>query len=132
MPGAPHLQVVQPLAPPAAPPAATPFKALGEAAAEGEEKDPAEAAAEGDYDEDDMENSLSLAAIEAELKPKVVETFDNIADSFKRLRRLQEQDIEFRLQEQLAVAGAGAQIQEAEGRDHHRGEVAAPQPGAHR
>jgi RNA polymerase primary sigma factor len=44
-----------------------------------------------------MENSLSLAAIEAELKPKVVETFDNIADSFKRLRRLQEQDIEFRL-----------------------------------
>ena len=44
-----------------------------------------------------MENSLSLAAIEAELKPKVVETFDNIADAFKRLRRLQEQDIEFRL-----------------------------------
>ncbi len=42
-------------------------------------------------------DSLSLAAIEAELKPKVVETFDNIADAFKRLRRLQEQDIEFRL-----------------------------------
>jgi len=97
VPGAPHLQVVQPVAPPAAPPAATPFKAPGEAPAEGEEKDPAETAAEGDYDEDDMENSLSLAAIEAELKPKVVETFDNIADSFKRLRRLQEQDIEFRL-----------------------------------
>jgi RNA polymerase primary sigma factor len=96
VPGAPHLQVVQPVAPPAAPPAATPFK-VGEAPAEGEEKDPAESAAEGDYDEDDMENSLSLAAIEAELKPKVVETFDNIADSFKRLRRLQEQDIEFRL-----------------------------------
>jgi RNA polymerase primary sigma factor len=96
VPGAPHLQVVQPVAPPAAPLAATPFKA-GEAPAEGEEKDPAESAAEGDYDEDDMENSLSLAAIEAELKPKVVETFDNIADSFKRLRRLQEQDIEFRL-----------------------------------
>ncbi|HEY4987995.1 MAG TPA: RNA polymerase sigma factor RpoD [Bradyrhizobium sp.] len=99
VPGAPHLQVVQPVAPPAAPPAATPFKAPGEApAAEGEEpKDPAETAAEGDYDEDDMENSLSLAAIEAELKPKVVETFDNIADSFKRLRRLQDQDIAFKL-----------------------------------
>ncbi|MGB9269564.1 MAG: RNA polymerase sigma factor RpoD, partial [Pseudolabrys sp.] len=82
--------------PPAAPPAATPFKAPG---TEGDEepKDPGEAAAESDYDEDDMENSLSLAAIEAELKPKVVETFDTIADSFKRLRRLQEQDIEFRL-----------------------------------
>ena len=98
VPGAPHLQVVHTPAPPAAPPAATPFKALGESTdEEGEEKDPAEAAAESDYDEDDMENSLSLAAIEAELKPKVVETFDNIADSFKRLRRLQEQDIEFRL-----------------------------------
>ena len=90
VPGAPHLQVVQPVAPPAAPPAATPFRAPGE-------QDPGETVAEGDYDEDDMENSLSLAAIEAELKPKVVETFDTIADSFKRLRRLQEQDIEFRL-----------------------------------
>jgi RNA polymerase primary sigma factor len=97
VPGAPHLQVVQPVAPPAAPPSATPFKAPGEAADGEEPKDPAEAAAESDYDEDDMENSLSLAAIEAELKPKVVETFDNIADAFKRLRRLQEQDIDFRL-----------------------------------
>jgi RNA polymerase primary sigma factor len=97
IPGAPHLQVVQTPAPPAAPPAATPFKAPGEAGDGEEPKDPGEAAAEGDYDEDDMENSLSLAAIEAELKPKVVETFDTIADSFKRLRRLQEQDIEFRL-----------------------------------
>ena len=97
VPGAPHLQVVQTPAPPAAPPAATPFKAPGEAGDGEEPKDPGEAAAEGDYDEDDMENSLSLAAIEAELKPKVVETFDTIADSFKRLRRLQEQDIEFRL-----------------------------------
>ncbi|HEX9073610.1 MAG TPA: RNA polymerase sigma factor RpoD [Pseudolabrys sp.] len=96
VPGAPHLQVVQTPAPPAAPPAATPFKPAGEGG-DGEEKDPGEAAAESDYDEDDMENSLSLAAIEAELKPKVVETFDTIADSFKRLRRLQEQDIEFRL-----------------------------------
>jgi len=96
VPGAPHLQVVQPVAPPAAPPTATPFKEAGDGA-DDEEKDPAEAAAESDYDEDDMENSLSLAAIEAELKPKVVETFDNIADSFKRLRRLQEQDIENRL-----------------------------------
>ena len=95
VPGAPHLQVVQTPAPPAAPAAATPFKAPG---ADGEEeKDPAESAAEGDYDDDDMEASLSLAAIEAELKPKVVETFDNIADNFKRLRRLQEQDIELRL-----------------------------------
>ena len=52
---------------------------------------------DGDFDDDDMENSLSLAAIEAELKPKVVETFDKIADSYKRLRRLQDQDIQLQL-----------------------------------
>jgi RNA polymerase primary sigma factor len=43
---------------------------------------------------------MSLAAIEAELKPKVLETFDNVADSYKRLRRLQDQDIENRLRNQ--------------------------------
>ena len=52
---------------------------------------------EAEFEDDDMENSLSLAAIEAELKPKVVETFDNVADAYKRLRRLQDQDIEFKL-----------------------------------
>ncbi len=135
VPGAPHLQVVQTqAAPPAAPPAATPFKADGDAQDGEEPKDPGEAAAESDYDEDDMENSLSLAAIEAELKPKVVETFDNIADAFKKLRRLQEQDIEFAAQKRLgrAVAEPGAQVPQAQGRDHHRGEVAAAEPGAHR
>src|SRR5439155_16801512 len=52
---------------------------------------------EADLDDDDLENSLSLAAIESELKPKVLETFDKIADTYKRLRRLQDQDIENRL-----------------------------------
>ena len=47
--------------------------------------------------DDDMENWLSVAAIEAELKPKVIETFDTVADGYKRLRRLQEQDIRFQL-----------------------------------
>ena len=44
-----------------------------------------------------MENWLSVAAIEAELKPKVIETFDTIAGTYKRLRRLQDQDIQFQL-----------------------------------
>jgi RNA polymerase primary sigma factor len=84
-------------APPAAPPAATPFKP-SPVAAEGEEGDlGSNAPAEPEFDDDDMESSLSLAAIEAELKPKVVETFDNVADAYKRLRRLQDQDIEFKL-----------------------------------
>jgi RNA polymerase primary sigma factor len=51
-----------------------------------------------DEDSDDnMENWLSVAAIEAELKPKVVEIFNNIGDSFKRLRQLQDQNIQFQL-----------------------------------
>src|SRR5579872_385623 len=91
-------------APPAAPPSPTPFRpqpAAGDGE-DGEEKDPAEAAAEADMDDDEFENQMSLAAIEAELKPKVVETFDKIADNYKKLRRLQEQDIQNRLQnEQL-------------------------------
>ena len=52
---------------------------------------------ENSLDDDDMENWLSVAAIEAELKPKVIETFDTVADAYKRLRRLQEQDIRFQL-----------------------------------
>jgi RNA polymerase primary sigma factor len=83
-------------APPAAPVAATPFKGAPERA-NGEEAEAEAAPSEGDFDDDDMENSLSLAAIEAELKPKVVETFDNIADAYKRLRRLQDQDIQNKL-----------------------------------
>ena len=119
-------------APPAAPAAATPFKAAPSERADGEEPRAPRAPGEGDFDDDDMENSLSLAAIEAELKPKVVETFDNVADAYKRLRRLQDQDIENQAQERLALARAGAPLQEAQGRDHRRGEVAAAQPGAHR
>jgi RNA polymerase primary sigma factor len=61
---------------------------------DGEEGEGSESpAGEGDFDDDDMDNSLSLAAIEAELKPKVVETFDKIASEYKRLRRLQDIDI---------------------------------------
>src|SRR5882757_8075303 len=88
VPGAPTL------APPAAPTAATPFRAAPQRA--GEERKP-EGSAEGEFDDDDMENALSLATIEAELKPKVVETFDSIAETYKRLRRLQDQDIQNQL-----------------------------------
>jgi RNA polymerase primary sigma factor len=83
----------QTAAPATAPAGATPFKSVADD--DGEEKP--EGTPEPDFDEDDMEGSLSLAAIEAELKPKVVETFDNVADTYKRLRRLQEQDIQSRL-----------------------------------
>jgi RNA polymerase primary sigma factor len=55
---------------------------------------------EGDLDDgdDNKENWFSVvAALEAELKPKVIETFDTIARTHKRLRRVQDQDIQFQL-----------------------------------
>ncbi len=88
---------------PAAPTAGAPFRpaaaparpAPGAAAA----AQPGEAdKTDDDNDDDEFENQMSLAAIEAELKPKVVETFDKIADAYKKLRRLQEQDIANQLQ----------------------------------
>jgi RNA polymerase primary sigma factor len=97
------------VAPPAAPAAATPFLQVGslqldvplsptQAATplrqepqivDGAEA-PQGALGESDIDEDDVDNSISLAEIEAELKPKVLETFGAIADRFVLLGRLQE------------------------------------------
>jgi RNA polymerase primary sigma factor len=69
--------------------------AAGDGAGEGAEFQPEES-----FDEDDdLENSLSLAAMEAELKPKVLETFDRIATEYKKLRKLQDQHVERRLQD---------------------------------
>ncbi|MBV1705377.1 MAG: RNA polymerase sigma factor RpoD, partial [Hyphomicrobiales bacterium] len=48
-------------------------------------------------DDEDMEGAVSLSAMETELKPKVLETFDRVADAYKKLRRLQDQDVENRL-----------------------------------
>ena len=48
-------------------------------------------------EEDDDESSLSLAAMEAELRPQVMETLDVIADVYKKLRKLQDQQVEARL-----------------------------------
>ncbi len=53
---------------------------------------------EGDLDDDDLENNVSLSAMEAELKPKVLETFDRIAENYKKLRKLQVEHVELRMQ----------------------------------
>ncbi|MDC7786154.1 RNA polymerase sigma factor RpoD [Rhodoplanes sp. TEM] len=84
-----------PVAPAAKPVAAKPARAPQRGADEeegGEGPMP-----DGEMDEDDMEGSMSLAAIEAELKPKVLETFDIVADTYKKLRRLQDQNVESKL-----------------------------------
>jgi RNA polymerase primary sigma factor len=49
-------------------------------------------------EDDDLDNSVSLAAMEAELKPKVLETLNAIADEFKKLKKLQEQNVDNKLQ----------------------------------
>jgi RNA polymerase primary sigma factor len=68
-----------------------------DATAEGEEEAPAAVEVppppppEVDSDdEEDFENNLSLAAMEAEIKPQVLETFDRVADNYKKLRKLQD------------------------------------------
>ncbi len=69
----------------------------GEAEAEAVGEDGEPPIPEGDLDDDDLENNVSLSAMEAELKPKVLETFDRIADAYKKLRRLQDQNVESKL-----------------------------------
>ena len=49
---------------------------------------------EEDEDDDELEASLSLAAMEAELKPQIFETLNSIAGDYKKLRRLQDQLVE--------------------------------------
>ncbi len=44
---------------------------------------------EASFDDDADENNLSLAAMEAALKPAVLETFDKIADTYKKLSKLE-------------------------------------------
>jgi RNA polymerase primary sigma factor len=78
-------------------PVATPFKPADKRT-DSDETAAESAINESDLDDDeDKENWLSVAAIEAELKPKIIETFDSIAGSYKRLRRLQDQDIQLQL-----------------------------------
>jgi RNA polymerase primary sigma factor len=67
-------------------------KADGEEMDEGERVAAAEAAAE-DQDFDD-EGNLSLSAMEAALKPQVLETLDQIASLYKKLGKLQDASVE--------------------------------------
>ncbi|MFP3944434.1 MAG: RNA polymerase sigma factor RpoD, partial [Alphaproteobacteria bacterium] len=57
-------------------------------------RDTEEESADSDEDEDADDNNLSLAAMEAALKPQVLDTFDQIATSYKKLRKLQDALVE--------------------------------------
>ena len=58
----------------------------------------AELAAVADgIDEEDEQELMSIAAIEAELKPRVLESFDTVAGTYKKLRRLQDINVDSKL-----------------------------------
>ncbi|PLX32704.1 MAG: RNA polymerase sigma factor RpoD [Hyphomicrobiales bacterium] len=61
---------------------------------------------EGDDEDDDEDEgvNISLAAMEAELKPGVVDTFDRIASEYKSLRKLQDQHVESKLKKTRSLS----------------------------
>ena len=73
-----------------------------------EDGEEVEAPQEPDSFDDEFDGGVSLSAMEAELKPQVLSTFDTIADSYKKLRKLQDQQVEAR----LACAGTLSSGQE--------------------
>ena len=89
----------------------------GEEGAEGEGGETAESSER--EDDDEYENALSLAAMEAELKPKVLETFDNIANTYKKLRKQQDKKLE------QQVAGESGSRQQQKAYDKLREEIIA-------
>jgi RNA polymerase primary sigma factor len=86
---------VAPVAAPAIDAAAP--KKPADCCAGGEIQTEADNGSEDEHEFDDLPTSLSLKAIEAELQPKVLASFDKIADAYTRLRRLQDQDIALQL-----------------------------------
>lgn len=67
-----------------------------------------EAEGEPDEDDDDDDANLSLSAKEMELKPKVLASFDIIASTYKKLRRLQDQSVELQAEnKELTTAQQG-------------------------
>ena len=57
-------------------------------------------------DDDEDEANLSLAAMEAELRPQVMETLDVIAGTYKKLRKLHDQQVEARLAQTGALSSS--------------------------
>jgi RNA polymerase primary sigma factor len=95
--------------PPVVAPAVGPPPAAAPAASDDETADGAPRPEGEIEEEDDFENAMSLAAMEAELKPKVLETFDNIAAAYRKLRKLQDRRVEMH----VAAEQIGPQQQRA-------------------
>ena len=131
VPGAPHLQVVPSAAPPAAPPSATPVQGDARRRRQGREGPGRDrrrrrlrrrrhgefALARGNRGRAEAESRRDLRQHRRQFQAPA---------PFAGAGHREPPALDH------AVAGAGTQVQEAEGRDHRRGEVAAAQPGAHR
>ena len=90
----------------------------GEEGASAEEEESAEEATEEteEDDDDDDEVALSLAAMEAVLKPQVLETFDDIASSYKKVKRLQDLRIQAVLSSETLSPAQGKALRETQRR----------------
>ncbi len=86
--------------------------AEAEVEGEGDEEAEGETPPEGEGDEDDLENNVSLSAMEAELKPRVLETFDAIAENYRKLRKVQAEQAETRLKGAAASESQGQRYSE--------------------
>ena len=128
-------QPPQAVAPPSAPPAATPFKPQGSngaACADGEE------AALDSRDRRSRDGRGRTRKLDVACRHRSRAQAQGAGDLRQHRQQLQAAAPPARArhpgqaQERDAVAGAGAQVEEAQGRHHRRSEVAAAEPGAHR
>ena len=78
-------------------------------------------------EEDDMENSVSLSAMEAELKPKVLDTFDRVASAYKKLRRLQDQNVVNKLKNETLTPSQERKYKGAQEGNRRRRQIAIAQ-----
>ena len=62
--------------------------------------------AENFDDEDDLENSVSLSAMEADLKPRVLETFDRIAKAYIACAACRTRNVENKLKSEVPLSPA--------------------------
>jgi RNA polymerase primary sigma factor len=84
-------------------------------------------------DEDDDQSNMSLAAMEATLKPRVLETLEVIARDFGMLSDMQDARMSATLNEDgLLLQGRRGDLPEAALRDRGAGELAAPAHQPHR
>ena len=69
-------------------------------------------AGEDEEEEGDAENSVSLAAMEAQLMPKVVETFEQIAKTYDKMKKLADQ--------RLTALGKGESVSSAQEKKYEK------------